>query len=101
MDEIKSKIDVLGTKYIENYASMKKIVNELESYFEVSRQEGSKEQIKRTRKRNKLLAREKIDLLLDDNKPFIELMSLAGLKHEGGFGAVSYTHLTLPTILRV
>ena len=48
MDEIKSKIDVLGTKYIENYASMKKIVNELESYFEVSRQEGSNEQIKRT-----------------------------------------------------
>ena len=45
MDEIKSKIDVLGSKYIENYASMKKIVNELESYFEVARQEGSKEQI--------------------------------------------------------
>ena len=95
MDEIKSKIDVLGSKYIENYASMKKIVNELESYFEVSRQEGSKEQIKRTRKRNKLLAREKIDLLLDNNKPFIELMSLAGLKHEAGFGAGGTTVVVL------
>ena len=95
MDEIKTKIDVLGSKYIENYASMKKIVNELESYFEVSRKEGSKEQIKRARKRNKLLAREKIDLLLDDNKPFIELMSLAGLKHEGGFGAGGTTVVVL------
>ena len=37
MDEINSKIDVLSTKYIENYASMKKIISELESYFELSK----------------------------------------------------------------
>ena len=86
MQELNSKIDVLGSKYIENYASMKKIILELESYFELSKNEGSKEKIKRTRKRNKLLAREKIELLLDKNKPFVELMSLAGLKHENGFG---------------
>ena len=95
MDEVKSKIDVLSSKYIENYASMKKIINELHSYFELSFQEGTKEQIKRTRKRNKLLAREKIDLLLDNNKPFVELMSLAGLKHDGGFGAGGTTVVVL------
>tara|TARA_B100001175_G_scaffold46967_1_gene36315 strand:- start:673 stop:2271 length:1599 start_codon:yes stop_codon:yes gene_type:complete len=95
MDQVKSKIDVLSSKYIENYASMKKIINELKSYFELSFQEGSTEQIKRTRKRNKLLAREKIDLLLDNNKPYIELMSLAGLKHEGGFGAGGTTVVVL------
>ena len=95
MQKINSKIDVLGTKYIENYASMKKIILELESYLELSKTEGSKEKIKRARKRNKLLAREKIDLLLDKNKPFVELMSLAGLKHENGFGAGGTTVVIL------
>ncbi len=95
MKVVNSKIDTLSSKYIENYASMKKIINELESYFEVSRQEGRKEQIKRARKRNKLLAREKLDLLLDPNKPYIELMSLAGLQHEGGFGAGGTTVVVL------
>ena len=47
MEEISSKVNVLGSKYIENYASMKKIILELESYFELSRSEGSKEKIKR------------------------------------------------------
>ena len=50
MQEINSKIDVLGSKYIENYASMKKIILELESYFELSKNEGSKEKIKRAKK---------------------------------------------------
>ena len=77
MQEISSKIDVLGKKYIENYASMKKIILKLESYFELSKNEGSKEKIKRARKRKKLLAREKIDLLIDKNKPSVELMSLS------------------------
>ena len=95
MQKINSKIDVLGTKYIENYASMKKIILELESYLDLSKNEGSKEKIKRARKRNKLLAREKIDLLLDKNKPFVELMSLAGLKHENGFGAGGTTVVIL------
>ena len=52
---------------------MKKIILKLESYFELSKNEGSKEKIKRARKRNKLLAREKIDLLLDKNKLRINL----------------------------
>ena len=64
MQEINSKIDVLGSKYIENYASMKKIILELEAYFELSKNEGSKEKIKRARKRNKLLAREKLSYSL-------------------------------------
>ena len=50
MQEINSKIDVLGSKYIENYASMKKIILELESYFELSKNEGSKEKLKEPEK---------------------------------------------------
>ena len=41
------------------------------------------------------MAREKIDLLIDKNKPSVELMSLAGLRHEGGFGAGGTTVVVL------
>ncbi len=56
----KANIDVTSSKYIENEISMKKLLKELESYSKLSSLEGDKEKIKRTRKRNKLLAREKI-----------------------------------------
>ena len=54
MQEISSKIDVLGKKYIENYASMKKIILELESHFELSKNEGSKEEEKKKKKEKKV-----------------------------------------------
>ena len=97
----KSNIDVLSSNFIENEISMKKLLKELNSYFKLSKLEGNKDKIKRTRKRNKLLAREKIDLLLDKNKPHIELMSLAGLKHENGFGAGGTTVVVLGYVSNV
>ena len=57
-----SNIDVLSSSFIENEISMKKLLKELNSYFALSKSEGSKDKIKRTRTRKKLLAREKIDL---------------------------------------
>ncbi len=97
----KANIDVTSSKYIENEISMKKLLKELESYSKLSSLEGDKEKIKRTRKRNKLLAREKIDLLLDKDKPYVELMSLAGLKHENGFGAGGTTVVVLGYVSNV
>ncbi|MGY8949632.1 MAG: carboxyl transferase domain-containing protein, partial [Flavobacteriales bacterium] len=88
-------VDVLSSNFIENEISMKILLKELNSYFRLSKTEGSKEKIKRTRSRKKLLAREKIDLLLDKKKPHIELMPLAGLKHENGFGAGGTTVVVL------
>ena len=95
MNVRKSRVDVLSSNFIENEISMIKLLKELNSYFKLSKIEGSKEKIKRTRSRKKLLAREKIDLLLDKNKPYIELMPLAGLKHENGFGAGGTTVVIL------
>ena len=91
----KSNIDVLSQDFIQNEIAMKKLLKELHSYFELSKLEGSKDKIKRARKRKKLLAREKIDLLLDKDKPSIELMPLAGLKHKNGFGAGGTTVVVL------
>ena len=61
----KSNIDVLSSNFIENEISMKILLKELNSYYKLSKLEGNKDKIKRTRRRKKLLAREKIDLLLD------------------------------------
>ena len=97
----KSNIDVLSSNFIENEISMKKLLTELNSYFKLSKLEGNKDKIKRARRRKKLLAREKIDLLLDKNKPHIELMSLAGLKHENGFGAGGTTVVVLGYVSNV
>ena len=97
----KSNIDVLSSNFIENEISMKILLKELNSYFKLSKLEGNKDKIKRTRRRKKLLAREKIDLLLDKNKPHIELMSLAGLKHENGFGAGGTTVVVLGYVSNV
>tara|TARA_B100000029_G_scaffold514441_1_gene617249 strand:- start:811 stop:2409 length:1599 start_codon:yes stop_codon:yes gene_type:complete len=101
MKDKKSNIDVTSSKFIENEISMKKLLKELESYYKLSKLEGDKDKIKRTRKRNKLLAREKIDLLLDKNRPYIELMPLAGLKHENGFGAGGTTVVVLGYVSNV
>ncbi len=40
--------------------------------------EGSDEHIKRHKKQGKYTARERIDMLLDQDSPFLELMPLAG-----------------------
>ena len=65
---------------------MQVLIDELHAHLTVAKTEGSKASIDRARKRKKFLARERIQLLLDKDSPFIELMPLAGLLHEGGFG---------------
>ena len=91
----KSNVDILSLGFIENEISMKKLLKELNSYTKLSKSEGTNEQIKRSKKRKKLLARDKIDLLLDKGKPYVELMPFAGLKHENGFGAGGTTVVVL------
>ena len=70
---------------------------------------GGKSKIEKQHSRGKLTARERIDYLIDDNSFFFEIGAFAGYgmyKEHGGAPAggvvtVSYTHLTLPTILLV
>ena len=72
--------------YKENYAEMERLVQELHEHLEKSKHQGSEASISRARKRGKFLARERITLLLDTDSPFLELMPLVGLLHQGGFG---------------
>ncbi|MFK7935824.1 MAG: acyl-CoA carboxylase subunit beta, partial [Saprospiraceae bacterium] len=87
MRPLQSKINPNSTSFKSNQQAMLKLVAELDKYLEASRFEGKEKSIDRARKRGKLLARERIELVLDRDSPFLELLPLAGMKKRGGFGA--------------
>jgi acetyl-CoA carboxylase carboxyltransferase component len=86
MQSFRSKINPKSDRFLRNKEEMQVLIDELHAHLTVAKTEGSKASIDRARKRKKFLARERIQLLLDKDSPFIELMPLAGLLHEGGFG---------------
>lgn len=82
----KSVVNTKKASYKENYSEMERLVQELQEHLGKSHHQGSEASISRARKRGKFLARERITLLLDTDSPFLELMPLVGLLHQGGFG---------------
>lgn len=87
MIALTSKINTNGQQYKDNYAEMLKLVAELQKHLSAGRFEGEEKHIAKARSKGKLLARERIELLLDKDSPFLELLPLAGMQQKGGFGA--------------
>ncbi len=87
MQILKSNINPNSQQFKENYAGMKELVQKLEQYMEEGRFQGKEKHIERARKRGKMLARERLELVLDKDSPFLELLPLAGMLRKGGFGA--------------
>ncbi len=87
MRPLQSKINTNGPLFAENRASMLEFVEKLEKHLAESRFQGKEKHIDRARKRGKLLARERLELVLDRDSPFMELLPLAGMGNKGGFGA--------------
>ena len=86
MAVLKSKININNKTSQENREEMLAFIEALNKNMEESRFQGRDHQIARARKRGKLLARERIELVLDEDSPFLELLPLAGLEAKG-FGA--------------
>ena len=86
---MKSKINPNSKSFQQNHEEMLSFVAELEKHMEASRFQGKDKHIDRARKRGKLLARERLELVLDQDSPFLELLPLCGMKQKGGFGAGS------------
>jgi acetyl-CoA carboxylase carboxyltransferase component len=86
MQNFRSKVNTKGDRFLRNKEEMQVLVDQLNTHLAVAKKEGSDASIERARKRKKFLARERIQLLLDKDSPFIELMPLAGMLHQGGFG---------------
>ena len=78
MSVIKSKVDPNAAAFKDNYAAMVAEVKKLEAELEKIRQGGAEKYHLRHKSKGKLEARERIELLLDRDSPFLELMPLAG-----------------------
>lgn len=84
---VKSAINPNSQQFKNNREGMLQWLSQLEKHMAESRFQGKPIHIERARKRGKLLARERIELLLDRDSPFLELFPLSGMLGESGFGA--------------
>jgi 3-methylcrotonyl-CoA carboxylase beta subunit len=99
MTVIESKINTRSEEYADNRAVMQNLVDELNQHLEKARAGGGDKGVKKFREREKLLPRERLELLLDPGTPFLELSPLAahgmynnespGASGVGGIGVVS------------
>src|SRR5271166_3190453 len=84
MTALRSTIDPRSGEFAQNTAAMQGLVEELRSKLEAAMQGGSEEARARHVARGKLLARERVNLLLDPGTPFLELSPLAAYGLYGG-----------------
>lgn len=77
MYTLKTKIDTQSAGFRQNSGSFVKLLDEFKTIQRNTTRGGSEDALKKHKERNKLTARERIDLLVDPNTPFLELSSLA------------------------
>jgi acetyl-CoA carboxylase carboxyltransferase component len=77
MEILRSHADTRSETYRENRAGFLEQIALLNEQLEQVRAGGGEKYVKRHEKRGKLMARERIELLLDRDSPFLELMPLA------------------------
>ena len=83
MRPIRTSIDKNSNQYRDNEAVMRALVEDLHARMEESRSQGKDRHIAKARAQGKLLARERLELCLDRDSPFLELLPLAGLGGKG------------------
>lgn len=81
-ESIKSSYTAKSAKYLENYQQMQKLCSTLKENLKLSTIQGKEKYLARHLERGKLLARDRVELLLDVDSPFLELMPLAGWEQE-------------------
>ncbi len=79
MDVLTSQINSSDPLFLENKAFMQEQVANLKLLLEKIKQGGGDEAIQKHKKRGKLLARERIEAMVDPNTPFLEFSPLAAL----------------------
>jgi len=84
MTRLDSRIDTRSEAYRANAAAMAKLVEALRDKSALACRGGSEEARAKHRARGKLLARERIDALLDPGTPFLEIGQLAAWDLYGG-----------------
>jgi acetyl-CoA carboxylase carboxyltransferase component len=78
MREIASRVDVKSDKYKENVKLMQAKVKELDTLIAKGKWQGEERHITKAKKAGKMLARERIEMVLDKGTASFELLPLAG-----------------------
>jgi len=86
MKKFKSTINNRSASFKNNKKAMLKLVKKLNGFLKLSKSAGSPGALIKAKQRGKSLSSEKLNLILDKDSPYLELMPLAGMKHENGFG---------------
>jgi acetyl-CoA carboxylase carboxyltransferase component len=77
MDVIETRIDIRSDEYRKNYETMEALVVNLKEELRIAREDRSPAARKRLISQGKMPVREKLELLLDRNTPFLEIAPLA------------------------
>ncbi len=77
MQKLKSNISTASSEFKKKKSAYKKLLKEFRQHLIRAQRGGSEEAIKKHRDRGKLVARDRINLLVDPQTPFLELSSLA------------------------
>ncbi|WP_459548338.1 acyl-CoA carboxylase subunit beta [Nocardia sp. X0981] len=91
MTVLRSVLDTTTAEYTAAAAAMTAKLAEVEAEFAKVVAGGGPEKLARHRKRGKLTARERIELLIDEDSPFLELCPLAAWGSEFQVGASTVT----------
>lgn len=86
MPVLDTRIDRDSPQFKSNRAAMLRALEEFEGLMEQAREGGGDKYIERHRKRGKLLARERIELLVDRDSAFLEFSTLAGWDSDKNLG---------------
>src|SRR5882724_11137167 len=86
MDVLPTRIDPRSDAYRANYAAMLEQLGYLNEQLALASAGGGEKYVARHRQRGKLMVRERIELLLDRDAPFLELSPLAGWGTEYALG---------------
>jgi acetyl-CoA carboxylase carboxyltransferase component len=87
MPVLTSTVDVTSDAYRQNRQAMETALAEVESELAAARAGGGERYVERHRKRGKLLAHERVELLVDRDSPFLEIAPLAAWGTEYHVGA--------------
>jgi acetyl-CoA carboxylase carboxyltransferase component len=87
MDVLRSTVDTGSEAYKANRAGFLEQIGYLNERLALARAGGGEKYVSRHRQRGKLMARERIELLLDPDSPFLEIAPLAGWGTEFAVGA--------------
>jgi 3-methylcrotonyl-CoA carboxylase beta subunit len=77
MDPLLSQLNVADQEHRENRDAMDRMLSEYRTAVSCAKKGGGDEAVAKHKKRGKMLARERVDNLLDEGSPFLELSTLA------------------------